>query len=340
MPPVNISLDFMPAFFSRHLGISYGEAYYFDPGYRAEVERAQGRFLYRILGRYGVGNPDPQPYPNLFIQPIDLLLRTQGAGWRFPPDATVESIGAPWAGKTPAEIAAIDPRDAAHHPVIDAILDQYHELRRRYGDAADVFGTKSGTLNIHAPCTSAHQLYGEDLFLLMLDDPTGARMIFDKVWSIYQAIFARVTSITGARLTRLYLGDCSVTMLSPAIYRDVVLPVNQALIATFPVAGYHSCGPSTHLLPAFAHLPALDSIELGPGTNLRAAASHLPGVILRPLVDPLVLRYGNPDDVRAFIALLLRDTVAAPAVTLCAWSFDRDTPVENVAAMYDEVMSG
>jgi hypothetical protein len=327
----------MPAFYHRHLGLTYGEAYYFDPAYRAAVERAEGRFLFEVLGRYGVGSREPQPSASVFIQPVDLIMRTQGAEWRFPSDATVESWGTPWAGLAPAEIAAIDPRTAAQHPVMDAILDQYRILERLYGERADIFGTKSGTMGIHTPYTTAHQLYGEELFVTMLTEPQTACAVFAKVWDIYRAVFARITGATGARLTRVHMGDCSAALLSAETYRRVVLPTNQAIARQFEGAGYHSCGRSSHLLADFSTVPGLDAIQLGPGTDLAEGARRLPGIHLQPLIDPLLMRDGTPDTVAASVRGILRDAARAPAVTLCAWSFDRDTPVENVAAMYAAV---
>jgi hypothetical protein len=332
---LEVSLNFMPAFYTRHLGVKYGEGYYFDPGYRAEIERAEERFLFEVLGKYGVGSREPRPSPNAFIQPVDLVMRTQGAEWRFPEDATVETWGAPWARLSPAEIEAIDPRAAAGHPVIDAMLAQYRELERRYGAAADLFWSKSGAMVIHTPYTTAHQLCGEELFVTMLTEPDVAGLIFAKVWAIYQAIFARITAVTGARLNRIHLGDCSASLLSADTYRDVVLPVNQQVAAQFEHVGYHSCGGSSHLLAHFHELPKLESIQLGPGTDLAASARLLPGIRLQPIVDPLLMRQGTPDTVASAIAGVLKDTAPAPAVTLCAWSFDRDTPIPNVAAMYE-----
>jgi hypothetical protein len=334
---MDVSLNFMPAFYAKHLGVTYGEPYYFDPSYRATVERAEGRFLFEFLRQYGVGSEDPQPSPSLFIQPVDLIMRTQGARWRFPADATVESQGTPWAELTPAQIAAIDAREAADHPVIESLIAQYRELERMYGHEADIFGTKSGTMNIHTPYTTAHQLCGETLFTLMLTEPEGVRLIFAKVWEIYQAIFARVTAATGAKLTRVQLGDCSASMVSLQTYRSVVLPSNLALASRFEQAGYHSCGRSTHLLTAFRDLPKLDSIQLGAGTDLAASARLLPEVHLQPLVDPVLMLNGNPDAIHHTIDDMLRETAAAPAVTLCAWSFDRDTPLENAVALYEAV---
>lgn len=336
-PEPNVSLNFMPAFYHRHLAVTYGETYYFDPVHRAEVEKAEQRFLFEILGRHGVGSPTPTPSPNLFIQPVDLVMRTQGAEWHFPNDGTVESWGTPWAGKTAAEIAGIDPRDAAHHPIVESLIRQYRELTRLYGDQADLFGIKSGLMNIHSPYTTAHQLCGEDLFCTMAAEPDSATAILWKVWDIYRAIFERLQQETKAPVTRIQVGDCSAALISDAMYRDIVLPVNQTIMSAFREAGYHSCGSSTHLLKAFAELPLLRSIELGPGTDLQMGAALLPTITLCPLVDPTIMRSGTQDDVRHLVSGLLNATAAAPAVTLCAWSFDRDTPLDNVSALYKTV---
>ncbi|MDD5704997.1 MAG: uroporphyrinogen decarboxylase family protein [Kiritimatiellae bacterium] len=337
-PPVDVSLNFMPAFYHKRLGVTYGDAYYFDPRYRATVERAESRLLFEILGQFGVGSPNPEPSPSLFIQPIDLVKLTQGARLHCPPDATLETRGHPWAGLSVGQIAAIPAADAARHPIVDTLLRQYRELRALYGDRADVFGIASGTMNVHAPFTTAHQLCGEALFPLMLDDPDGARRIFAKVWDIYQAIFDRLTrEMDAGRPHRLQLGDCSACMLSEETYRAVVLPVNRALTTDFPESGYHSCGASSHLLAAFAEIPRITSIELGPGTNLTDAVRVLPGVAMRPLIDPVLMRNGSRDAAASAVADTLAATAAAPGTTLCAWSLDVDTPVANVETLYATV---
>jgi len=330
----------MPAFFTKHTGATYGEPYYFDPEARREIQRTEGRFLFDILGRYGVGSTDPEPSPNIFIQPVDLIMGTQGAEWKCPPNATLESWGTPWAGLGPEQIQRIDPQDAAHHPAIEAVVSQYVPVQRMYGDRADILGTKSGVMNVHTPYTTAHQLCGEDLFVLMLTDPAGARVVFDKVWQIYEAVFERVCRVTGARLTGVNLGDCSASLLSADLYRNVVLPVNQRIAGAFGSASYHSCGASSHLLTPFAELGSLDGIELGPGTDLRAAVGGLDARHWRPLVDPTTMREGDRESVARLVGSILDAVCTANEVTLCAWSFDRDTPIENVATLYDTVGRG
>jgi hypothetical protein len=336
--PVRVSLNFMPAFYHRHLGLTYGEPYYFDPRYRAQVECQELRFLHQILGAFGVGSAAPQPSASLFIQPIDLIKLTQGAELHCPEDATLETRGHPWERLSPAEIARVAAPEAARHPVVDAVLRQYRELERLYGDAADLFGIKAGLMNVHAPYTTAHQLCGEGLFLLMVDDPQAAQGIFAKVWEIYQAVFDRLhAALRAPTPRRVQLGDCSAGLLSCDVYTRVVLPVNRTIARAFRERGYHSCGASSHLLAAFARMPRLAAVELGPGTDLAAAVRVLPGVAMHPLIDPVLMRNGDTQRVAAAVREVLDATAPAPATTLCAWSFDRDTPVANVEALYRTV---
>lgn len=337
MSNVTVSLDLMPAFYYKNLGLKFGEAYYFDPGYREKVEQAKGKFLRGELGAYGVGDPTGASAHTLFIQPVDLIMRTQGAEWRFPDDATVESAGQPWARLSPEEIAKIDPRSAAFHPVVDACIDQYRDLRRLYGDEADIFFARSGIMNVHTPYTTAHQLCGEELFVLMTLEPDQARMILDKIWEIYEVLYARIAEAVGVKFTKIHMGDCAAAMLSPDLYRDVVLPSNRAAAAKFEKAGYHSCGPSSHLVKLFREVTEFENIQLGPGTDLPEAVRLFPRSCIEPLIDPVQVRNGTPESLSHEVSKVLGDLRQVEKVTLCAWAFDRETRMDNVRAIYETV---
>jgi len=67
-------------------------------------------------------------------------------------------------------------------------------MRLLYGESADIFGIKSGLMGIHTPFTTAHQLMGEELFYMMIDEPESARDVFMKIWEIYNAVFSRLSA--------------------------------------------------------------------------------------------------------------------------------------------------
>jgi hypothetical protein len=192
-------------------------------------------------------------------------------------------------------------------------------------------------MTIHTPFTTAHQLYGEELFIIMLTEPELASRIFYKIWDIYKAIYARIANATGTRISRVMLGDCSASLLSSDTYSNSVLPVNAYIAGQFKTAGYHSCGHSSHLISDFAKLPNLDAIQLGFGTNLTEITSLMPGVHVQPLTDAVNILMNDADTVSRSIEGILDDTMNAEEVTLCVWGLDRDTPIENVEAIYDSV---
>jgi hypothetical protein len=338
MNKLGLSLNLMPSFYHKHLGVNYGEGYYFDPGYRSEIEKQEQLFLYEILGKYGEGSKHPTSSTNLMIQPVDLIMATQGAKVVCPDDATLETWGNPWSGLSIEEIKRIDPEEAAHHQIIDQIICQYREMEKMYGKPADIFGIKAGNMSIHAPYTTAHQLCSEDLFCRMMDSPEDIKTILMKIWQIYQAVFERLQKILDAPVPhQLNMGDCSACMLSQDLYHDLVLPVNCEITREFQKVKYHSCGGSTHLLNDFTAIPRLEIIELGPGTDFSEGVRLMPEVEMRPLVDPVPVRNNSPAQITELMENIISATSPAPQTLICAWSLDRETPIGNLEAICSTV---
>lgn len=86
---------------------------------------------------HGVGSRTPEPPAGIFIQPIDLIMLTQGAALDCPDDATLQTRGAPWAGLSISEIELIDPLQAARHPIVERVLEQYWAMLELHGERAD-----------------------------------------------------------------------------------------------------------------------------------------------------------------------------------------------------------
>lgn len=331
---IDLSLNLMPSFYHKHIGIEYGEGYYFDPVYRSDIEKKEQFFIYDILGKFGEGSKKPAPSANLTIQPVDLIMATQGAKIVCPVDATLETWGAPWKTLTVEEIDKIDPVAAANHPVIDNILKQYHEIVKMYGEKADILGIKAGSMNIHTPYTTAHQLCGEELFYKMIEAPEVVKIILLKVWQIYKSIYQRLTKELKTSIpTMLIMGDCSASLLSAKLYQEIVLPINVDITKNFKRTKYHSCGSSTHLLKDFVNIPKLFRIELGPGTDLGSAVQLFPDISIAPLFDPISMLNSPPNEIENSIINIIETTTFAPETLICAWSLDRETPLENLDAL-------
>lgn len=332
---IDISLNLMPSFYNKHLGLKYGESYYFDPEYRAKIEIAEAEFNYEILGKYGVGTLIHSPSPAMYIQAVDLFNAVMGSPINYPEDATFETVGGAWEDTELFQILEIDPLSAAYHPLINRLLAQQKEMEKLYGEKAEIFYLKSGLYSIHGAYTTAVQLCGEKFFIWMMEAPDASISVLHKIIEIYDAIYDRMRKeIKAPPPNKVILGDCSACMLSPDLYRDIVLPVNQKFLTRTSDKVYHSCGASTHLLKEFAKLGNVNCWQLGFGTDYKLATELLHNELIMPLIDPKILRNSSTDEVNSYLIEVLEQTEKATNVTIGAWSLDRETPIKNLLALY------
>jgi len=135
--------------------------------------------------------------------------------------------------------------------------------------------TIASTLNI------AINLYGEEILVAMLDEPEAAKRdleIINEVlmdihrWYLEHIPMERMQPvISWARTQPPGYGQicgCSTQLLSPALYEEFIMPLDNALLGVYPHGGMiHLCGTHEHLLPLFARMENLKSVQL----NDRAA---------------------------------------------------------------------
>ena len=96
----------------------------------------------------------------------------------------------------------------------------------------------------------------------------------------------------GVERTRGVLGNDDVYCpnLSPALYRDMVLPFEMELCEHYGGISYwHSCGDTARLLDDIARIPVLDLFHCGPWTDVAEACRVMGGrdVPLEICVDPV-----------------------------------------------------
>ena len=163
-------------------------------------------------------------------------------------------------------------------------------------------------------------------------------MIFAKVWELYQAIFARIAAATGARphahptwrLCRLAHFAADVSRGRLADQPGVGFPVRAGglsfLRSIHPSACRLSRAAQLGLHSAWRRHGPSGRRSLVAGSSHAAAGRSGADARRRSRCDP-------PHDRRHLAA----PRPLAPAVTLCTWSFDRNTPLENAAALYDAV---
>jgi MtaA/CmuA family methyltransferase len=153
--------------------------------------------------------------------------------------------------------------------------------------------------------------------------------------------FVSAASRAGAEFVVVADPVASATMISPAMYRTLVLPAQQRLFAAahMPVI-LHICGDTRPILSVMAESGAA-ALSLDQCMDLREARSLLGDTCgLAGNVDPMTLLTGTPDQV----AEHTRKVVAAGGdrgfLVMPGCGIPPAAPLENVIAMVTAVRNG
>ncbi|HSJ56982.1 MAG TPA: uroporphyrinogen decarboxylase family protein, partial [Anaerolineae bacterium] len=293
-------------------------------------------------GEMGLGEGDPQPRPivgSLHVAGGFVIPALLGAAIRFAPDAAPQPEPLGW---SVSEVEALEKPDwRAAWPMRQIIADM---------DALEAeHGYLVGDLNTDGLLNAAYHLYGEQLYLDFYEAPERARRVLDILSELIVDVALYVRGRTGScsisvnRMAahvdrRLFLhANCSVQMISPRSYRQMHLPVEQAMARRIEPFGVHHCGDNAHrVAPAYAELP-LRYLEVGWGSDVAACRQALPEAFLNLRLSPVRMLQARPDEIAADVEALLLAAGPLEQVGVCCINMDHGTPDDNLWAMFDVV---
>ena len=130
----------------------------------------------------------------------------------------------------------------------------------------------------------AVDLFGEDILVAMLEEPEAAEhdlaVINEVIVELHQWFRQNIPEKQLQPCSPLvrtqppgsgHLCGCSCQLVSPLLYEEFILPLDDAVLGVYPNGGMiHLCGEHRHLIPLFAKMKNLKSVQL----NDRAA-EHL-----------------------------------------------------------------
>jgi hypothetical protein len=204
-------------------------------------------------------------------------------------------------------------------------------MRRLYGGRFPVnpplFWDDSGWAFVHAPFTMAYKLRGEAFFAELYTDPEGARHLIDVAAQTTSLLIDLFAAVGQGQVTGIHLGDCAASLVSSRQYREFAMPALERMTSRYGPGRLHSCGRSTHLLPALARIAGIEEYHLGWDTDLEATRSHLGDVPVAYLLPPPFLLQ-DPMEIEAQMNAALKANGDAPLIW---WlSIDHSTPEDNL----------
>jgi len=263
--------------------------------------------------------------------------QAMGAHVAFPGEnQPLGGIGEPLI-KAPADIDRISPPDPSSQGRWPLMLDAMRRIRAGIGPEEFLVGCFD-----QYPFSLACAVMGlERVMLAVNDDLPMVRALLERC-ADYTVAYGCALGDAGADM--LSGGASPAALLGPKLYREVVLPFEQQVIARIKAStglpvSLHMCGNATPLLADMAQSGA-DVLELDQRTDMRDACRIIPRhVAFWGNLDPVaVLAQGSPLDVvraaKEFIETMRaaghRRFVLSSGCTLAM-----ETPEENLHALID-----
>jgi hypothetical protein len=285
---------FNPSWFHRYCGIDFGERWHTDVPYRLEAYTKMQKEIKKRFPGYNIGHVLDSRPPDLLtgifgIGIMDLLF---GRPLQFFSDKWPVPVGEKL---TDQDIPAMERPEVQSHPFMDEIFRQIGEIHRLTGSAF-------GYLNWQGMLNTAFRFRGELIFTDLLADPELTDRLLGLISETYiegvKAVYA-VQREYGTDNTFATVANCTVNMVGPKIYGEVLLPYDVRISEQFTSLGIHNCAWTvTPYIDHYARVPRVSYIDMGIESDLARVRQVFPGARRNCLYKSIDLKNKSREEIR------------------------------------------
>jgi Uroporphyrinogen decarboxylase (URO-D) len=336
---MRFEMIFAPNWWRRHYGISFEESFYFDPDARIANDVRMRSALFQ---RFGVGGPLVAERPVIgsmlvaggFVVPallgVEVRFSDNQAPWPVPRNLPAD------------EVMMLQPPEIEKTWPMNMFISQMETLEKEVGCVVGDFNT-DGVLN------TALQIRGEQLFTDMVENPALPAHLFAVIAETQRRVALYMRARTGTcsiAVNRsilnvdpgIYLhANCSMQMVSPAMFRNLLLPYERRLATALPPYGVHHCGKNLHLfIDDYVDTGAV-FFDVGWGSNVARVRAAAPGAFLNLRLSPVRMMNQSSGQIREDVERLILAAGGLANAGVCCINMDEATPDANVIAAMEAV---
>lgn len=347
MTTIPYDITFHPTWWHKNAGIDFSQPFFDDPAYRIDCDCKMRRCLYDHFGAYGIGEKDPAPRPLLGTDLLAagyLLSELMGCKIVYQPNNSPQVKCSNLDAETVGSLRA---PDLDGNPIWARTQKQIDWLLEHYGHV-ETYINLQGIQNI------ALDLMGQELFLAYYTDPDEITALLEQLTklsidvgqrfrALSKDISGGVTAIVRQVMPDCYLtSNCSVEMVSNAVYEEFLLPWDTRLAETFPSFGIHHCGKTMeHVCAGYQKVPNLTFAEVGAGSNLSYVRECFPHTMLNARYSAVNLVTQTPEQIAAKVKQLLHDGKAEEGhLSISCVGIDGNAPEEHILAFLKACRQG
>ncbi|HVP20006.1 MAG TPA: hypothetical protein VMU36_13520 [Spirochaetia bacterium] len=343
-----LTLGLTPSLLHERYGLDFGERFHTDIAWRVEKLLEIDRLVWEDFAAIGLGFKEP--FPRASIEPF---------GHRFVPAMfgcrTLYS-----ASEDPAcEHRSLDPDEIRRIPAwtlnrfrsaepVRVVMEQARWVRencdREEAERRLGFNLHSAPLtslqNLGSVINTAVSAFGQDALLLAVDDPDLLRAFYASVTDLMGICLREFPRIDGRELHTVFVGDCTVAMISPTQYRDCNLPYDRALAEYASSIGarffVHQDSGATPHLGNYAALGKVAGIDFGQDTEWSRAAEVFPDAEANCILFPGWLRSSSREEIRDELRRLMHAGSRFPVFSFSILEVDPELARGKIFELHEE----
>ncbi len=328
---------------NERFGFDLGQRYHRDLDYRIKTTMEIDRTVFEVYSGIGLGYENP--VPRVSIEPFGhrFVPVLYGCSYGFAADAE------PWSRPrvlSPDEIENLPPwtveRFEKSEPV-QAVLCQVNQLKAHYGRyrVADRefnphYRGMSSLQNLGSVINTAFSVQGDRLLMDYVDRPDLVRKLYANITQLMLLCLRRFAKEDGWPLTDVFVGDCTVSMISPRQYAAINAAEDRRLMEYARSIGarfmVHQDSGVTPQIENYTGLEYVQAFDFGQDTDFEKLARLRPDAAVNCILFPSWIASHGSEEIRGELLRLMRVGQRFRAFTFTCLEIDTKLDGERIFA--------
>jgi hypothetical protein len=309
-PKINqVYLVFTEKWNHENFGIDYSKPTWDDPVLRTETQMRAERALYERFGDLGIGSANPSPNPHLNAYGHRFMGALFGCEIVYLKDQAPSAMPLQGGYEIMEKFTA---PDLDNSPVIERAWNEAEIFKKEYGWC-------SGSINTGSLLNNAVTIFGDMFLAAAGEEPELAqhilRVIMETQFEIYFKLqhklepeVYRISPVSGG------YGNCPAVMISPDMYRKVILPVDKEYRARCGTFSLHHCGAFDRYAELYKEL-APDHLDIGSDSDYAYMRKIYPDTTVSLLIDPARIEGADRAYIDSHISGMAEKAAPYPLIT-------------------------
>lgn len=330
-----LGLGLTYALIHEKFGFDMGEQYHLDIVYRVKITQEIDRAVHKAYGNIGIGYENP--LPRITIEPFGhrFLPVMYGCECVYAKNAEAASRHCKLSRD---QIMALQPWTLdrfENSDFVQTIISQTRSLTSKFGQIRLPFSPfnphsrlLSSLQNLGSVINTAFSIQGEDILVDCLVDSDVVKKLYHNITELTLLCLDYFPKLDGIPLKDVFVGNCTVSMISPQQYMNVNYPFDRKLMDYSRSIGanfmMHQDSDVTPHLENYARFEYLQALDVGQDTDFEKMLKLFPDAAVNCILFPSWVQNHSLEEICEELSRLMQIGKSFRSFTFTLFEVDQE----------------